>query len=217
MDTKDRKERQLTLIEFSEEQQAFNFNEDGQDALREGWMPVAWMPHDEAARFTHRAKLHFGDRHRTLAEVIDYYRFDTEPSITANVAYALGFTLTDELITLADVAPMYPKPTEAEQEAIVTTRNIWAQLLAGNVCAGLKSDEFFDLNTLANIRRYFDKAEEAPITRTALYGNPYREAYDSTDTADKKADGKRSGFVTFGEMTDGLLRRLRNKRDSKED
>ena len=56
MDTRDRKEKQLTLIEFNEEQQAFNFNEDGQTPPREGWMPVAWMPHDEAARFTKTAK-----------------------------------------------------------------------------------------------------------------------------------------------------------------
>ena len=55
MDTRDRKEKQLTLIEFNEEQQAFNFNEDGQTPPREGWMPVAWMPHDEAARFTNMA------------------------------------------------------------------------------------------------------------------------------------------------------------------
>lgn len=56
MNTKDRKEQQLTLIEFNEEHQAFNFNEDGLTPPRDGWMPIAWMPHDEAARWEKTAE-----------------------------------------------------------------------------------------------------------------------------------------------------------------
>ena len=73
MDTRDRKEKQLTLIEFNEEQQSFNFNEDGLTPTRGEWMPIAWMPHDEAARFTKMAKIYFSDRHIGLAELIDFY------------------------------------------------------------------------------------------------------------------------------------------------
>ena len=56
MNTKDRKENQFVLIEFSEEQQAFNFNLDGADKTAPSYMPIAWLPHLDAVRWTQEMK-----------------------------------------------------------------------------------------------------------------------------------------------------------------
>lgn len=71
MNTKDREEKQLTLIEFSEEQQAFNFNLDGADKTGPQYKPVMWLPHDEAARWTLKVKELYADRRLTLEEVVE--------------------------------------------------------------------------------------------------------------------------------------------------
>lgn len=81
MNTSDRKEKQLTLIEFNEEQQAFNLNEDGQTPSRDGWMPIMWMSHENAVAHTKNAKREIRDQRivtpkkdkLTTEEVIYYF------------------------------------------------------------------------------------------------------------------------------------------------
>jgi hypothetical protein len=71
MVTKDRKENQLVLIEFSEEQQAFNFNLDGADKTAPSYMPIAWLPHLDAVRWTQEIKKLRDDHRLTLEEVVE--------------------------------------------------------------------------------------------------------------------------------------------------
>lgn len=51
MSTNNKKEQPLTLLEFNEERQEFNLGEQGAYKPREGWMPIAWMTHDVAAKW----------------------------------------------------------------------------------------------------------------------------------------------------------------------
>lgn len=71
MNTKDRKENQLVLVEFSEEQQAFNFNLDGADKTAPSYMPIAWLTHLDAARWTQEMKKLRADHRLTLEEVVE--------------------------------------------------------------------------------------------------------------------------------------------------
>lgn len=110
MDTKDRKEKQLTLIEFNEEQQAFNFNEDGQTPPREGWMPIMWLDHDAAVRWTKTVKEKVRDNRilppkrgkMTLEEVL-YVAHRAVFEAGFDEGYEVGSNLRQEVYLVLDV------------------------------------------------------------------------------------------------------------------
>lgn len=165
MDTKDRKEKQLTLIEFSEEKQAFNFNEDGQTPPREGWVPIVWMAHDDAARWTLRVKNTRENQRLTLEEVIDLATYSRGCNIgmTDKEVFLLGFHLTGELINALGLHCIYPRPTDEEMKAARTTLDLFARMLTESIASKTKASTWFDNDTAENVRRYFTKANDAQL------------------------------------------------------
>lgn len=75
MNTKNRGEQQLTLLEFSEEQQFYHKNIDGSQPQSEFYLPIGWLPWNDAYTYLEGAKLRlFGEDGKRLAsyeEAID--------------------------------------------------------------------------------------------------------------------------------------------------
>lgn len=84
-------------------------------------------------------------------------------SMTENEFYTLGYMACCELATILDMRLLWPNPTEEEYQAVYKTRDLFARLLAKTISGKVTASEFFDNDTVENVRRYFCKANEADL------------------------------------------------------
>lgn len=84
-------------------------------------------------------------------------------SMTENEFYTLGYMACCELATILDMRLLWPNPTEEEYQAVYKTRDLFARLLAKTISGKVTASEFFDNDTVENVRRYFSKANEADL------------------------------------------------------
>lgn len=84
-------------------------------------------------------------------------------SMTESEFYMMGYMACVELADVLDIRYFYPKPTEEDYQAIYKTRDMFARMLARTIRDKVSASEFFDNNTMENIRRYFGKANEADL------------------------------------------------------
>lgn len=84
-------------------------------------------------------------------------------SMTENEFYTLGYMACCELTTILDMRLLWPNPTEEEYQAVYKTSDLFARLLAKTISDKVTASEFFDNDTVENVRRYFSKANEADL------------------------------------------------------
>ena len=84
-------------------------------------------------------------------------------SMTENEFYMLGYMVCCELDNMLDIRRQTLNPTEEDFEAIFKTRDLFASMLAYTIRGKVTASEFFDNDTVENVRRYFSKANEADL------------------------------------------------------
>ena len=96
-------------------------------------------------------------------EHIDCEEDCSKHSMTEAEFYMMGYMACVQLANVLDIRYFYPKPTEEDYQAICKTRDMFARMLARTIRDKVSASEFFDNDSLENIRRYFSKANEADL------------------------------------------------------